>query len=169
MTIFHWYLHKPALGPILALLLAAGPVIGVMGASMAVHDAVRSGDPALLRTVIAESASLDARDERGWTALMHAIFRADQAATALLLEAGASADIGDWLGQTPLHLAASKGTRKMCQWLIEAGSNTNSRNAGGVTPIMLAAGRGRSDIVALRGCSLGCERLSRQLRGGLGA
>lgn len=132
-----------------AATVADDPGISVEGAPTTVHDAVRNGHIAILRAVIAKARSLDARDEEGWTALMHAIANRNEAATTLLLEAGASPNIGDKLGRTPLHLAATEGSLKICQLLVQAGANVNSRDAGGVTPIMRAAGNGRRDITEL--------------------
>ena len=111
--------------------------------------AVRTGDLAAARDLIASDADPDAPQGDGATALHWAAHRGDVAAAALLIEAGADVNAANRLGATPLWLAASSGNAPIVEALLEAGANPNVTLRMGETPLMSAARSGNPRVVEL--------------------
>lgn len=125
------------------VLAEAGAV--VMGAP-AVQAALLC-DEAGLKAAVQSGADLDARDERGRTALHHlALYNAAELC-GLLLEAGAQADPVDKLSLTPLHLAAMQDAAAACQVLLAAGARGDARDRNGRTALLLSLGEGAEKAV----------------------
>jgi hypothetical protein len=115
-----------------------------------IHLAVRGGPAALERLTAQQRASLDARDERGVTALMLACrilgwrivsahAEADtSAACAWLLANGADPTLRDDDGWTALHWAAQQAREACVRALLEAGAPLDARDHQGRTPLMVA-------------------------------
>ena len=80
-----------------ALLAAGSPVV----------DAVKSGDRAALRALLAQRTDVNAAEADGTTALHYAIQRDDAEMVDLLIEAGADAKAANRYGIAPMHLAAT--------------------------------------------------------------
>jgi ankyrin repeat protein len=110
-------------------------------------------DPSLLKSMLAAGAEVNARDQRGFTALMFAAFRGDKTAVEVLLEhpadpnATAEREIlgisfGWAAGWAPLHWAAGEGQCHIVAPLVAAGAHVDQTDAWGRTPLMLAAGTG---------------------------
>ncbi len=104
--------------------------------------AVRTGDLAEARALIAADADPDAPQGDGATALHWAAHRGDVEAAALLIEAGADVNAANALGATPLWLAAGHGSAPVVGMLLEAGANPNVTLRMGETPLMSAARSG---------------------------
>lgn len=111
--------------------------------------AVRTGDLAAARDLIASDADPDAPQGDGATALHWAAHRGDVAAAALLIEAGADVNAANRLGATPLWLAASSGNAPIVEALLAAGANPNVTLRMGETPLMSAARSGNPRVVEL--------------------
>ena len=73
------------------------------------HRAAQAGDIDALEAAIAAGADVNARDARGWTALMHAANKGYTLLVPLLLEAKAEVDIRAPDGATALFIAAVHG------------------------------------------------------------
>jgi len=71
--------------------------------------AVRTGNHARLRDLLAHSPDVDARSAAGRTALHAAAEEGDMEAARILIESGAEVNARTKDGQTPLHLAAGYG------------------------------------------------------------
>ena len=111
--------------------------------------AVRTGDLAAARDLIASDADPDAPQGDGATALHWAAHRGNVAAAALLIEAGADVNAANRLGATPLWLAASSGNAPIVEALLAAGANPNVTLRMGETPLMSAARSGNPRVVEL--------------------
>ena len=111
--------------------------------------AVRTGDLAAARDLIAADADPDTPQGDGATALHWAAHRGDVEAAALLIEAGADVNAANALGATPLWLAARRGSAPVAGMLLEAGANPNVTLRMGETPLMSAARSGNLRVVEL--------------------
>ena len=131
---------------LLVYLLAAGTAVGG-GADPPLLDAVRDGDAAAVRALLADGANVDRPAADGATAL-HWAARLDLPGVArLLLEAGADPAVANAFGVTPLALAAVNGSAAMLDTLLRAGADPNASGAGGETAVLSAARAGRADAV----------------------
>src|SRR4029453_17503196 len=88
-----------------ALLVALG--LNAAGREATLAEAVKSGDAAALRALIAKHADGNIAAADGTTPLHWAVERDDDAVTDLLLKASARAQVTNRHGVTPLHLAAT--------------------------------------------------------------
>ena len=111
--------------------------------------AVRTGDLAEARALIAADADPDAPQGDGATALHWAAHRGDVEAAALLIEAGADVNAANALGATPLWLAAGHGSAPVVGMLLDAGANPNVTLRMGETPLMSAARSGNLRAVEM--------------------
>lgn len=112
-------------------------------------DAARAGDIEVLASLVARGVEVDARDERGSTALILAAYHGQADAVQALLAAGASPNLGDSArGNTPLMGALFKGESESARRLLaDPRTDVNARNAAGQTAAMFAALFGRADLI----------------------
>ncbi len=112
-------------------------------------DAARAGDVEVIKSLLARGVHIDARDERGSTALILAAYYGKTDAVRTLLEAGASPNLGDSArGNTALMGALFNGEIESAQRLLaDPRTDVNARNAAGQTAAMFAALFGRADLV----------------------
>jgi ankyrin repeat protein len=111
-------------------------------------SALRDGDAAVIKGLIAKGAPVDAVDEYGSTALMYAGLYSDSAIVRQLLDKGANPNRADDAGATALMWTISDPTK--VRLLIQRGANVNAVSLTGRTPLLIAAGRpGSAGIVRL--------------------
>ena len=110
-------------------------------------QAIRNGDAGAMRRALSAD-TMEARDSRGATPLMHAAAFGSIDAMKMLLDAGADVNAKNNFGATALLWCARDGEK--ARMLIEHGADVNVRSKQGRTPLMLASMReGGADIVAL--------------------
>jgi ankyrin repeat protein len=115
-------------------------------------DAVRCGDAAAVRSLLARNADVNATQGDGATALHWAAYLDDAETAAELIRAGANVQAANDFGVTPLALAARNGSAAVIAHLLAAGVDPNDpRQAvnAGETPLLLAARAGRVDAVRM--------------------
>jgi len=105
--------------------------------------AATSGVPEIVETILAAHPDVNARDEKGHTAVWYISeastywdekHHADRARVAhLLAKAGADLNSQDEEGNVALHTAYGADVARA---LIEDGANVNIKNANGETPVM---------------------------------
>ena len=110
-------------------------------------DAVRDGDVAEVRALLAGAVDPDQPSLDGTTPLHWAANRDDLDSARLLLGAGARADVVNRYGATPLLVAATNGGAEMLEMLLAAGADPNAGLPEGETPLMRAARAGRAGAV----------------------
>jgi len=105
-------------------------------------SAAQSGNPKTVQTLIQAGADVNAKDENGNTALMHAAkndgdikAEEDHKTVQILIQAGANINAKNKDGNTALMRA---GYPKTVQILIQAGANVNAKNSKGLTALMNA-------------------------------
>jgi len=92
---------------------------------MALHIAARYGHGRLVELLAQCGVNLNARDDRGYTAVMWATMRGNDAALYMLLQMGAKLDVPDNKGNTALMWAARQGNHRIVKILIDHGANVN--------------------------------------------
>ncbi|HEX7181180.1 MAG TPA: ankyrin repeat domain-containing protein [Thermoanaerobaculia bacterium] len=107
---------------------------------------VRMGDEKNLQALDLEKVNLEARDERGRTALLEAAEKGQAAMVGALLAAGASSEVRALNGDTALKLAAASGSRPALAMLVE---HTERDEAADTAALLAAAERGHAAAVGL--------------------
>lgn len=115
----------------------------------ALHRAAQAGDIDGLKAAITAAADVNARDGRGWTALMHAVNKGYTLLVPLLLEAKAEVDIRAPDGATALFMAAVHGHAEIFAQLMQAGADSSIPGPQGRTPLDVAQLKEGSGILAL--------------------
>ena len=111
-------------------------------------DAAREGRVDLLQGMIKDGMSIDARDGRGYTALILAAYDGHRDAVDFLIGKGADPCATDPKGNTALMGVAFKGETDVARTLV-AHCDVNLTNKAGQTAVMMAALFGHQDIVRL--------------------
>jgi len=133
-------------------------VSATIAAAGSIHDVVISGDLENVKTLIAgNSELLNAQDEKGKTALHHAINADNDRIAVYLIEQGADIGLKDEDQESPLHYAASSGNREIARLLLDKGtatlSDVSSVKHGGFvgnwTPLHLACLNGHAEMARL--------------------
>ena len=109
-------------------------------------DAVRAGDTAAVRALLAQGADVNAAEADGTTALHWASYRDDATTVELLLSAGADVEAANQYGARPLSLASAGGYAQTLAALLEAGADP-TRMTAGLPPILSAARTGNVEAV----------------------
>jgi len=130
--------------PVLLLLLASSA-----SAATRLIEAVKRGDAAGVRTLIAQKADVNAPDADGSTALHWAAQRDDVAMADALIAAGANVNARTRYNVTPLALACTNGDATLVDRLLKAGADPNATSEEGQTALMTAALTGKPDAVRL--------------------
>jgi ankyrin repeat protein len=101
------------------------------------HQAAADGEIEQVKLLISEGADINARDQRGWTPALAALYGGELAVTDLLLEEGADT--------TTPHLVAYTGDLRGIKSLLEKDATVDSLE--GLTLLHAAAAGGHADIV----------------------
>ena len=113
----------------------------------ALHHAAQTGDIEVLKATLAAGVDVNARDSRGWTALMHATNKGYPLLVPLLLEAQADLDVRAPDGATALFMAAALGHTEIIELLMKAGADISIQGPKGKTPVDVARTRyGEVDV-----------------------
>lgn len=112
--------------------------------------AALEGDTATVRSLLAGGADVNAKDNKGRTALMFAVTNMHADTAKELLEHGADVNATANDGATALMLAASSGDTKSVRALLDKGADPAGKyTRSGETALMLAKKNNHADIVDL--------------------
>ena len=109
--------------------------------SDALHSAAQAGDIDRLKAVLDVGVDVNARDERGWTAMMYAVDKRYPLLVESLLEAKADPNVRAPDGATPLFMAAAHGHSEIIQQLMQGGADITIRGPNGKTAVDVARTR----------------------------
>ena len=129
------------LSAVFTVMLAAGAVAPPL------VEAVKTGDIAAARALVAKGADVNAAEADGTTALHWAVQRNDVDLVSRLLRAGAQVNVKNSFGSTPMFEAAVTGNAVLLDRLLAAGGDVESPNADGQTALMVAARTGQAEAV----------------------
>lgn len=95
----------------------------------------------ILMELLKRGAQVNAKNNRGETALFHALAGEDDAITDALIKAGADIHARDKQGVTLLMTAAQNGNEKYVRFLLDKGADVNERDNLGETALMRLGGK----------------------------
>ncbi|KAK7392372.1 hypothetical protein VNO78_20808 [Psophocarpus tetragonolobus] len=98
-------------------------LVDLLGWGDALLRAARVDDVNGVKRCLGEGASVNGRDQNGWSPLHWAAFKGGIKSVKVLLEHGAEVDIVDDAGYTPLHSAAEAGHLQLAFFLISHGAS----------------------------------------------
>ena len=115
------------------------------------HEAVRAGEVARARELIAAGEDANDRDGYGATALMNAAHQGNAEMVRALIAAGADVNAVDDAGWNAIHKAVynselDRGFAEVVDILAKAGCDVDARIGYGIRPLMLAAGYGEAAV-----------------------
>ena len=110
-------------------------------------EAAERQDRDAVRTLLAQSADVDAPQPDGATALHWAAHWNDLDTATMLIAAGANVNSVNELGVTPLSLSALNASSTMADALLRAGADPNAGRPGGETVLMAGARTGNAELV----------------------
>ncbi|PWT84151.1 MAG: hypothetical protein C5B57_05330 [Blastocatellia bacterium] len=129
--------------------LLTGASVGANAAVTRLVDAVKAGDRKAVRSLLQQSADVNAPDVDGTTALHWAVRADDIDTVRLLLTSGADATAANRYGVTALSLAVTNGSSTLTRMLLEAGADANAALLEGETVLMTAAYNGRLEPIRM--------------------
>ena len=134
----------------LLALLAAAAVQAAPDPRASFFAAAREGRTDVVEALLDAGAPIDARDDRGYTALILAAYSGRAELARRLIARGADVCAGDARGNTALMGAAFKGDDAMARLLVETRAcPVDQANVQGQTALMMASLFGRTAQVRM--------------------
>ena len=117
-------------------------------------QAAERGNLTDVQNALNNGADVNAKDDRGLTALMMASYGGYTNGSyaeivKLLLDKGANVNIKTHEGITALSKASSGGNAEVMKLLLAKGADINVKNSKGETALVIAKDKGKTEIVAM--------------------
>lgn len=109
------------------------------------------GDTRTVEALLRHKPDVNAKNDRGMTALLFAASGGHAPIARALLDNGAAIDAQDGGGHTALMLAANNGHADVVKLLLHRHADSKKANRAGATAASLAAGNGEQEILSLLG------------------
>jgi ankyrin repeat protein len=111
--------------------------------------AAERGEIVVVRKLLGQGARINARDQRGRTALMAATHRDEVEAARFLIQEGADVNAKDFIQDTPFLYAAAEGRVEILKMTLSAGADVKDTNRYRGTALIPAAHHGHVEAVRL--------------------
>jgi ankyrin repeat protein len=111
--------------------------------------AAERGEAIVVRRLLGEGARINARDQRGRTALLAATQRNQVAVARLLIQEGADVNAKDFIQDSPFLYAAAEGRAEILRMALAAGADVKDTNRYRGTALIPAAHHGHVEAVRL--------------------
>ena len=134
------------------LLLAFAPTSSAQQANAQERDmiaAAERGEIVVARKLLGEGARINARDQRGRTALLAATQRNEVEVARFLIQEGADVNAKDFVQDTPFLYAAAEGRVEILKMALAAGADVKDINRYRGTALIPAAHHGHVEAVKL--------------------
>lgn len=139
---------KFAIGTAVLAAISAPVLAQSLDSGYAFVEAIKSRDGSKATELLETHPNVvDARDDKGDTALIIAIARGDEDYTGFLLNKGADPNTAGNAGNTPLITAARAGFDLAVEWLIGRGAKVDVANKMGETALIVAVQQRQVPIV----------------------
>ena len=112
-------------------------------------SAATNGNSNSVRESIVNGADVNAKSNRGWTALHEAALYGHVDIVKILIEKGANVDAKDEAGRTAFHWAAWRGHIDVVKFLIEKGADVDAKDKNNETAVEIAIKFGHHQIAEL--------------------
>lgn len=113
----------------------------------ALIDAAGSGDLDAIKKLLAQGASVHAKDERGQTALIVAAYADAVEVGRVLITAGADVNVQDHTQQSAYLIPTADGGLEFLKLTLEHGADVHSLDSYNGTGLIRAADRGHVEII----------------------
>jgi len=122
---------------------------------MQMKRAIRTGDVAKVKGLLAQGFDLNERDEYCWTILLYAVREISLPRVSItgvsivetLVDHGAVVNVQNEYGSSPLFLASLLDRADLVSLLLSAGADANIKNNRGQTAMMFAAHNGNVEMM----------------------
>lgn len=111
--------------------------------------AADGGHKNIVEILIANGSEVNAKDEEGETAMMHAVRKGHKETFEMLIAKGADVNLKNNKEFTAMMLAAAAGHKDFVETLIAKGGDVNAEGAEGVTALMVAKLNKHEDIAKM--------------------
>ena len=112
-------------------------------------QAAERGEVVTVRQLLADGARINARDQRGRSALLAATQRNQVEAARFLIQEGADVNAKDFIQDTPFLYAAAEGRIEILKMTLAAGADLKDTNRYRGTALIPAAHHGHVEAVKL--------------------
>ncbi len=111
--------------------------------------AAERGETVAVRRLLGEGANIHARDHRGRTPLLAAVYGNRIDTARLLIREGADVNAKDFIQDTPYLYAGAQGRLEILKLMLAAGADLKDTNRYGGTALIPAAHYGHVEVVKL--------------------
>ncbi len=116
---------------------------------ISIQDAIKEGDIQSVMQHLAAGTDVNAKDERGETAMFSAVIGGYKEIIKMLVNKGADVNEKNNAGFTPLHEGSYTGQKEIVELLITCGADVNTMKIDGMTPLDMASFGNHNEIAAL--------------------
>lgn len=113
------------------------------------RSASDKGHKDVAELLIAKGVDINAKNDKGFTALYATAYLGHKDVAELLIAKGADVNVKGNGNFTPLHAAALHGHKDIAELLIAKGADVNAKDKDGATPLHSAAGQWHRDVAEL--------------------
>lgn len=111
--------------------------------------AARKGELRMILRLLDNGASINGRDQNGWTALHRAAFKGRMDVIRALIEKGIDLNAKDEWGYTALHCAVESGQVDAIELMVKKGADVEARTSKGVSALQIAESLNYPGIVRI--------------------